>query len=188
MANRKINSAAMFCAIQTLANWSVLSSDRTFAKCVELQAKLYTQFSIKIWMNLASFCFWSRFIRQYESMHSTFWSFFSSYFHGQNEYKIWVSVHCRVRTLKLGKGCGGIKMCFFFWSKYIESIVDAWAAPALVYSLINLYSIWRYITLAIGDKAHTRNYCPKVKEDKKNRLAIPVMLKKTMRQSDGQFR
>jgi len=41
---------------------------------------------------------------------------------------------------------------------------------------------------ATGDKAHTRNYCPKVKEDKKNRLAIPVMLKKTMRQSDGQFR
>ena len=77
MANRKINSAAMFCAIQTLANWSVLSSDRTFAKCVELQAKLYTQFSIKIWMNLASFCFWSRFIRQYESMHSTFFFIFS---------------------------------------------------------------------------------------------------------------
>lgn len=41
---------------------------------------------------------------------------------------------------------------------------------------------------ATGDKAHTRNYCPKVKEDKKNKLAIPVILKKTMRQSDGQFR
>merc|ERR550519_887525 len=31
-----------------------------------------------------------------------------------------------------------------------------------------------------GDKAHTRNYCPKVKEDKKNRLAIPVMRKKKL--------
>jgi len=31
---------------------------------------------------------------------------------------------------------------------------------------------------ATGDKAHTRNYCPKVKEDKKNRIAIPVMIKK----------
>jgi len=39
-----------------------------------------------------------------------------------------------------------------------------------------------------GDKAHTRNYCPKVKQDKKNKLAIPVILKKTMRQSDGQMR
>ena len=36
--------------------------------------------------------------------------------------------------------------------------------------------------MASGDKAHTRNYCPKVKEDKKNRLAIPVILKKTMPQ------
>merc|ERR1712228_748227 len=41
---------------------------------------------------------------------------------------------------------------------------------------------------ATGDKAHTRNYCPKVKEDKKNKYAIPVILKKTMRQSDGQMR
>jgi hypothetical protein len=39
-----------------------------------------------------------------------------------------------------------------------------------------------------GDKAHTRNYCPQVKQEKKNQLAIPVMLKKTMRQSDGQMR
>ena len=38
--------------------------------------------------------------------------------------------------------------------------------------------LWMYITLASGDKAHTRNYCPKVKEDKKNRIAIPVMIKK----------
>ena len=36
--------------------------------------------------------------------------------------------------------------------------------------------------MASGDKAHTRNYCPKLKEDKKNRLAIPVILKKTMPQ------
>jgi len=41
---------------------------------------------------------------------------------------------------------------------------------------------------ATGDKAHTRNYCPKLKQEKKNKLAIPVILKKTMRQSDGQMR
>jgi len=44
------------------------------------------------------------------------------------------------------------------------------------------------ICQATGDKAHTRNYCPLVKQDKKNKLAIPVILKKTMRQSDGQMR
>ena len=56
------------------------------------------------------------------------------------------------------------------------------SALAKVYSKSTFILLWRYITLASGDKAHTRNYCPKVKEDKKNRLAIPVILKKTMPQ------
>lgn len=41
---------------------------------------------------------------------------------------------------------------------------------------------------ATGDAAHTRNYCPKLKKEKKMQLAIPVTLKKTKRQSDGQMR
>ena len=35
MANPRINSAAMFCEIQTLANWFVLFLDRKFVKFVE---------------------------------------------------------------------------------------------------------------------------------------------------------
>lgn len=41
---------------------------------------------------------------------------------------------------------------------------------------------------ATGDSAHTRNYCPVLKKEKKMQLAIPVTLKKTKRQSDGQMR
>ncbi|TRY78146.1 hypothetical protein TCAL_09310 [Tigriopus californicus] len=37
-----------------------------------------------------------------------------------------------------------------------------------------------------GDQAHTKNYCPRVKE--KLREALPLHLKKTSRQSDGHFR
>ena len=39
-----------------------------------------------------------------------------------------------------------------------------------------------------GDNAHTRNYCPKLKEEKRLRFALPVSLKMTKRQSDGQQR
>ena len=38
------------------------------------------------------------------------------------------------------------------------------------------------------DNAHTRNYCPKLKEEKKMKYAVPICLKKTKRQSDGQLR
>lgn len=41
---------------------------------------------------------------------------------------------------------------------------------------------------ATGDKAHTRNYCPAVKAEKKLKFALPLHLKKTKRQSDGQVR
>jgi hypothetical protein len=41
---------------------------------------------------------------------------------------------------------------------------------------------------ATGDKAHTRNYCPMVKAEKKLKFALPLHLKKTKRQSDGQVR
>lgn len=39
-----------------------------------------------------------------------------------------------------------------------------------------------------GDDAHTRNYCPRLKEEKKMKYAVPICLKKTKRQSDGQLR
>lgn len=39
-----------------------------------------------------------------------------------------------------------------------------------------------------GDDAHTRNYCPQGKQEKKMLLAVPVCLKKTRHQSDGQVR
>ena len=39
-----------------------------------------------------------------------------------------------------------------------------------------------------GDLAHTRNYCPQLKQEKKMKYAIPCMLKNTKRQSDGQLR
>lgn len=41
---------------------------------------------------------------------------------------------------------------------------------------------------ATQDNAHTRNYCPALKAEKRLRYAIPVSLKKTKRQSDGQLR
>lgn len=41
---------------------------------------------------------------------------------------------------------------------------------------------------ATGDFAHTRNYCPNLKNENRLSCAIPVSLKKTRRQSDGQLR
>lgn len=41
---------------------------------------------------------------------------------------------------------------------------------------------------ATGDKAHTRNYCPTVKAEKRLKYALPLHLKKTKHQSDGQVR
>lgn len=42
---------------------------------------------------------------------------------------------------------------------------------------------------ATGDDAHTRNYCPKLKrENLQRKLALPIELKRTRRQSDGSFR
>lgn len=39
-----------------------------------------------------------------------------------------------------------------------------------------------------GDEAHTRNYCPVLKAEKRLKYALPVTLKMTKRQSDGQYR
>ena len=59
---------------------------------------IYPKYYINTQMNLASFCFWNRLIRQYnteisasmlKSMHTTFKVFFfHKYFYGQNKYKI----------------------------------------------------------------------------------------------------
>lgn len=41
---------------------------------------------------------------------------------------------------------------------------------------------------ASGDNAHTRNYCPTLKTDDRLKCSVPVCLKKTRRQSNGQIR
>lgn len=41
---------------------------------------------------------------------------------------------------------------------------------------------------ATGDNAHTRNYCPSVRANERLKCSLPVCLKKTKRQSNGQIR
>jgi len=41
---------------------------------------------------------------------------------------------------------------------------------------------------ATGDYGHTRNYCPKIQDEKRMKFGLPVSLKMTKRQSDGRIR